>query len=271
MRNLIRNGGFERGTIDFWTGYDTTSFAVSTTTPYKGTYCGLLTSNGVSDPYVMCTDFISVAEGEEFVFEGFFRKSSGAGATSASIYVVYYDEGLDEITTEYYDTVNLHDTTYDPITLVISGHQASCYMKVKIVFETSSITEGLLLDNLSLSRIDIRKVAGVTKTMMDRISYNSFGIHYSELFIAALYKEGVFSMRCTGITPATGRLDLIVQTWDRASRIWVDIATFTQISAAITEQVLIVTAGLGEIIRVKEEISGATSIISYKLLGMLKR
>lgn len=270
-KNLIRNGGFERGTTDFWTPYDYKSFGVVGTPVYKGSYAGSIVCDGVHEPFLMPSDYISIAEGEMMVFQGFFRKSTGAGATTAKIYAVYYDEGLDVIDEEYYGEVNLHDSVYDPFLLVISGCQAATYIKIRVSFADSSLDEALLIDNVSLRSIDVNKIAGVTKRLMDRDSYTSFGFHYSDKFVAVEYKEVVLSLRCTSISPVAGRADIKLQSWDRGGNTWIDIATFAQIAAAINEQVLVVTAGIGEIVRVSEELSGATTTISYKLTGMFKR
>lgn len=58
--NLIRNGGFERGTTDFWNVESNGTLEVDSVNQKYGTYCGKFISGGVHAEDIISKDYISV-------------------------------------------------------------------------------------------------------------------------------------------------------------------------------------------------------------------
>ena len=58
--SIIRNGGFERGSIDFWEVASDGALEISTLLPKYGTYCGKFTSAGNYQEFILSTDYVAV-------------------------------------------------------------------------------------------------------------------------------------------------------------------------------------------------------------------
>ena len=270
MKNLIRNGGFERGTTDFWTAFDAKAFTADTTLPYKGTYNGKLVVNGGDKPYIMLNDYIPLTVGEIAYFECYLRS---VDMFSVSIKAVYYDENLDEIETIVYDTVNPGTSAYAQIIVAISGIDGAAYVRPMIYMDDANDDRFVRIDNVSMYKFIPEEVMAFERLMIDVENIASAGTYYSDWLLVPAFKEGEFILWVDDCAGTSETVDVTIQSRLSFDGLDLDhdIATFTQVTSGVAQQVLIVTAGLGIKIRAKAVIGGSPTNVDVLVAGRFKR
>jgi len=268
MKNLIRNGGFERGTTDFWTAYDEKSFGVVATPVHKGSYAGKLVCDGSNKPYIMTNDYIPVTVGETFYFEAWLRAS---GLYIAEIQAVYYDEALNEIDEVMIDNFNPGTTSYTQRIWSISGVEGAIYMRPKIFLDRTTVDNYLLVDGVMMYQFKPEEVIGGACLMIEEENISSTGTYYSDYFIVAPFKEAEFKLYVATCAGTGETLDVKILSIGNFDKVEHDIATFTQVTATDNLQVLLVTAGLGTKIRVEAVVGGTPTDIDFYVVAIFKR
>ena len=270
MKNLIRNGGFERGNTDFWTAYDEKSFAADTTLPYKATYNGKLIADGANQPYIMPNDYFLLSVGEIVYFECYLRSTD---MFSVGIEAVYYDENLDEIETVVYERLNPGTSAYAQAIVAIPGIEGALYVRPKIHMLDSTDNRFLRVDNVLMYKFRPDEVMASEMIMMDENNISSAGNKYGKWVLTPAFKEGEFILYVNACAGASETVDVTIQS--RMSHDSVDldhdIATFTQVTAPSQQQVLLVTAGLGMKIQAKAVIGGSPTDVDILVVGRFKR
>lgn len=267
-KNLLRNGGFERGDTQFWTPYDYGSFAATTVGEYRGTYCGKLIGAGVDEPYIICTDYISIEEGDAFVF----RLAAGAVPYyTMTPQVIFYDEDLVELTTENLVTFALSAAEWRTYVDIITYYKEARYFRIKLKQTTTTIGNYTLFDAASLHKLARLTSIYDEVLLHEKVETEDLTTYYSDTYVAAQAKEAVFELDVTWKYNETGTLDVSIQTYDRHTGNWITIATFNQVTTTLGEQVLVVTAGIGALVRAIGTVGGTdTPGFSWKVSGMFK-
>jgi hypothetical protein len=268
MKNLIRNGGFERNTTDFWTAYDEKSFAVVATPVHKGSYAGKLVCDGSHQPYIMTNDYIPIAVGETFYFEAWLRAN---GVYVAYIFADYFDEGLNIIDSVLIDSSNPGTTSYTQKVWSIAGVEGAVYMKPRIYLDHITVDDYLLIDGVMMYKFKPEDVIGGACLMIEELNISSAGSHFSDMFIVAPFKEAEFKLYVTTCTGAGETLDVKIVSRGNFVNVVHDIATFTQVTASDNLQVLLVTSGLGTKIRVEAVVGGTPTDIDFYVVAIFKR
>jgi len=266
--NMIRNGGFERGTTDFWKAFDHSSFAASTIQKYKGSYAGKINAGAATEPYIMNNDFIKIVPGEAFILKGYGYPSTYYSLTPQ---VLYYDEGLSLKATRNLITKTLGTTQWTEFTDVVSYEQGAEYFKIKLKQGHSGVDEYTYWDSLSLYKIDVQELIGEIQQIFTSQYMEGGGTWTGDIEPVFGYKEAVFILDVTAKDNDTGTLDVKVQTYDRYNVVWHDIASFSQVTTTLGEQVLVVTAGIGEIIRCQMTQAGTNPGFTARTSAILKR
>lgn len=268
MKNLIRNGGFERGDIAFWTAYDAKSFAVVATPVHKGSYAAKLVCDGSNTPYIMSNDYIPISVGDIFYIEAWLRAS---GLYVAQIHAVYYDEGLNVIENVLIDSSNPGTTSYSQKLWVIPGIQGAVYVRPKIYLNHTTLDDYLLIDGVLMYKFDPEEVIGAACMLAEETNISSAGSYYGDFFIVAPFKEAEFKLYVGTSAGNVETLDVKVVSRGNFNTVDHDIATFTQVTESDILQVLLVTAGLGTKIRVEAVVGGTPSDIDFYVVAIFKR
>lgn len=268
MKNLIRNGGFERGTIDFWTAFDEKSFAVVATPVHKGSYAGKLVCDGANKPYIMTNDYIPITIGETMYLEAWLRSS---GMYIAEIYAVYYDEGLTEIDAVLIDHSNPGTTSYAQKIWSIAGIEGAVYMKPKIYLDHSTVDDYLLIDGVMMYKFSPEEVIGGACLMIEEENISSSGSHFSDFFIVAPFKEAEFKLYVETCTGTSETLDVKVVSRGNFDTCEHDIVTFAQVTTSDVLEVVTITEGLGTKIRVEAVVGGTPTDIDFYVVATFKR
>lgn len=268
VRNLIRNGGFERGDTSFWTGGDHGGFVVSEVQKYKGRYSGKLSGGVATAPYIMNNDFIRIAPGEAFILRGYAYPSEYYVLTPQ---ILYYDEGLSLIETQDLIARTIGTAQWTGFGAVVSYTRDAEYFKLKLKQVHVGEAQYTYWDNLSLYKIEVKEVIGEITEIFPLLYMEGEITEYGEYFPVIGYKEAVFTLNVTAKTSETGTLDVTVQTYDKYNDLWHDIASFSQVTTVLGSQVLVVTAGIGEIIRCKLDQGGTEPGFTAGVSGIFKR
>lgn len=267
-KNLLRNGGFERGDTEFWADAFAASFEASEVQKYKGTYSGKLTAGVIDYPWIENNDYIAIGEGEAFVFEGHCYPSNVYTLTPR---IAYYDEGLVWLETRTYLPQLLGITQWTKFMDVVTGVPGAEYMLVRLIHNYQGNGTYTYYDNLSLKKIDPRTMVGTSIDIFED-QYMEGPYEWIDPHIASIgYHEGLFILSVSAKDNDTGTLNAVIQTYDRWDNEWHDIATFNEVTTVLGQQVLVVTAGLGEIIRAKITTAGTEPGFTAGIAAILKR
>lgn len=268
MKNLIRNGGFERGTIDFWTAFDMKSFTAVATPVHKGSYAGKIVCDGANNPYLMPNDYIPLQVGETAYFEAMVRAN---GMYSAYLRVEYYDEGLGSIETVTYDSFNPGTSGFAQVLEVISGVEGAMYCRPYIYLDHSTEDDYMVVDNVLMYKFLPEDVIGEARLLDDREGLTSAGNYNSSWSVVLPFKEAAFTLYVPTLTGTSDTLDVKITARTPFKSVDLDVATFTQVTSSDTLQTLIVTAGLGAKIRVQAVLAGTGLDCDYWVIAIFKR
>lgn len=270
VRNLIRNGGFERGDISFWTGYDAKIFTVSIYHPYKGTYCGLVIADGVHEPYIMSNDYIELSLGEIAYFECYLRS---VDMFSVGIEAVYYDENLDEIETIVYERLNPGTSNYEQALVAISGIDGAKYVRPKIHMLDDTNDRYLKIDNVLMYKFKPGNVMASEIVMMNEVNITGAGNKHGKWVLVPAFKEAEFILWVDACAGTDETVDVSIESRFSRDNHDIDhsIATFNQITSPAQHQVLVVTAGLGMKIKALAAVGGSPTDVDILVVGRFKR
>lgn len=268
VNNLIRNGGFERADTGFWTGYDCKSFAVTETHKHKGSYGGLLTCNATDYPYVMPNDFIPLTVGEMAYFEAWTKAS---GTYTAYLRVDYFDEGLSLVETVTYEAFNPGTGGFNQLLEIISGVEGAIYCRPYIYLIRDTEDDWMAVDNVTMYKFTAVDVMGAVRLMDDREELTTAQSYYSSWSIVAPFREATFLLYVPTLTGTSDTLNVSILSKANFKSNEAVIATFAEVTASDTEQVLVVTAGLGTKIRVKATLAGTGLDCDYWVEAVFKR
>ena len=267
-KNLLRNGGFERANTNFWSGYDCKSFAVTTAHKHKGTYSGLLTCDGSNTPYVMPNDYIPMTVGEIAYFEAWTKAS---GMYAAYLRVDYFDEGLSLVETVTYESFNPGTGGFAQLLQVISGIEGAFYCRPYILLSHITEDHWMAIDNVTMYKFTPEDVMGGVRLIDDREELTTAQDYVSPWSIVAPFKEATFLLYVPTLTGTNDTLDVIIESQANFKSNNPTIATFNQVTSSDTEQVLVVTAGLGTKIRAIATLAGTGLDCDYWVEAVFKR
>ena len=103
--SLIRNGGFERGTTDFWFLTSSGTLTVDNSNQKYGDYCGKYTAVGDLSEAIMSSDYISCNPGDLINISGWINTP---GTGQVALYTLLYDSDYSYVT---YQELGLKDAT----------------------------------------------------------------------------------------------------------------------------------------------------------------
>jgi len=268
MKNLIRNGGFERGTIDFWTAFDKKSFGVVATPVFKGSYAGKIVCDGANNPYLMTNDFVPLAIGEIAYFEAWIRANV---MCSCYLRVEYYDEQLEVIETVTYESFNPGTSGYVQELQVISGIEGAVYCKPYLYLAHSTVDDYFLVDNVSMYKFTPEDMMCGVRLMDDRDSLTTSGTYNSPWSVVSGFREATFLLYVGTLTGTADTLDVTIESQSNFKSNEYVLVTFEQVTASDNEHVIVITEGLGTKIRVNAVLAGSNLDCDYWLEAVFKR
>lgn len=266
--NMIRNGGFERGTLDFWHGTNYSAFEVITSPVKEGTYAAKIVAQAGPSPTISPNDYLEMGLDETAALELFLR---GSHAEGVHLWMYHYDEELNQISSFRVEPFNLSTSQYVQYLFEISGMEGSKYFRPLVYFNASTVGAELYLDNVSMYKSDPNTVAGRSHEIYSSGTINSAGTYYSAMFYVAPFTQGEFKLWVDTCIGTSETINVTIESKGLYDEQWHTIATFVQVTSSDVLQVLLVTAGLGSILRAKAVIGGTVTTIDFDITGTFKR
>jgi len=266
MKELIRNGGFERDTLDFWEVYLGTGEVVNTD-KHTGYHSVKLTCGSINTVYLYTADYIDVSPYELYRVLTWHKNVSW---TMVEGYVEFLDS--DHQTIPNCNISMFKKTgTYDWIRTesFIAIPSDASYAKIAYHAIGTDGTYGYI-DSVSLSQIKPSNVSVRHDLILKVEDLTTTGTYYSDEFFTGMWKEAIFGLNCTSLAGSSPTLDVSIETYIPDVDMWVDLTSFTQLTGSGSEHKL-VTEGLGWLSRVKYVLGGSPTDCDFKVGVVLKR
>lgn len=264
-KELIRNGGFERGNLDFWYPYTGTSTVQSTIKKLGDYAVDLYSGTGSGKLYVK--DFIAVTAHTTYRY-AFWYKTDATGEYWADIY--FADSDRSWLPTEYFTYHSLSsgvDWTYFKTYFTVPDPASYVYLG----FRNNISNKHLYLDGVTLQQIEATNVTAKSIAMIEKVNLSGLTTGYSDEILSGLWTQAEYSLICDSLTGTFPTLDVWIQGRNHTKDEWRDILAFQRLTGAGREHKT-VTSGLGFEERVKYT-TGGTSVTDcdFKVLAVFKR
>jgi len=250
-KDLLRNGSFERGNLDFWEVYIGTA-VVQTAEVARGNYAVLCTVPAIFAVGLRGKDFLPVRGGELYKMVGSFKNVDATGLTCG---VICYDSARNTIpggSLIVMEKGGAYDWT------VLKGYfeipEEASYMKAHFIFAGTEGQYGYA-DALSLERMDISKIATRQVEMVSVVDLTAKDTYYSAEFFTGLWLQAEYALYCSSLTGTVPTLNVTIQGYDPSTEQWKDILVFQELTTAGSE-FKTVLSGLGWEQRVKYVLGG---------------
>ena len=161
--NALRNGGFERGTTDFWSTPEGGTLTVDNTNQLYGDYCGKFVSAGAYAQYVSHNDYIECKPREIVNVSGYVKSSSSA---SVGLILYVYDSDYAEIEKITLST-NSMDNTYQFFKSQYILPDDSSFIRVAYRLHVPALDDVFYFDSISLDISSIDSSISGTITLHD--------------------------------------------------------------------------------------------------------
>jgi len=265
-KELIRNGGFERGNLDFWT-YSNGTAEIVNDVKKRGNYSAKLITGAAGFMHFELKDYVDISVYELYRL-ALWLKSVSWSSVSGAIY--FYDSD--------YNHISGGDLT------LLSKSGSFDWTKFEVFFavpvEASYMNFWLepygseghygYIDSISMQGVDPSKLGVYAKQLLN-IGYLPVpGTYYSDEVFSGLWKYGEFFLNVTSISGSDPKIDISVQAYDPTTGVWKDIVVYDQVTST-GSQFKVVTAGLGWKVRVKYTIHSGTSDADFKVGVIFKR
>jgi len=252
-KELIRNGGFERGNLDFWEIDIFGVVTIQTDEVKYGTYAVKLVGTTLNQYRLLNRDFISVSIADVYHVGCWIK--GGEAAESQYLRVYTYDadmNGIDQI--EIASQVTAADWAY--LGGVVSIPEGISYIRV-LLLGKSTEEATLYADSFSCQQYDLSEDGYLGHLMADVVNQTSKATYYLTQYFSALWKHAEYTLYCSALTGTLQTLDVTIQGLDEKTSVWKDVLVFQQLDAPGTE-IKTVLSGLGWKQRVKYVLGGTT-------------
>ena len=265
MINDLRNGSFERGTIDFWTLITGTEFAASTIEKVRGLYSGKVKASAGGSAFIQNNDYISVQGSDIIRCKGsFFAK----GAALYRIYYLEYDDDMSLIQETTKGGALVGDLWEEQEVYVIL-HNETSYIKMKVAIVNSDANEDVYFDNIRLELLNGSKYSVKYDVLINIINETTKHTVVGSEFFTGIWKEAEYFFDLTSFTETVGAnpvtIDVKIESYDPETDTWRDAMVFQQKScpasgSVTTREYKRLVGGLGWKQRVSYTTAGAGTI-----------
>jgi len=266
VKELIRNGGFERGNLDFWRCVHGNTEIV-TDVKKRGTYAAKITAGSFSLVELQHRDHVEIVPYAIYKHTGWYRSVS---FNTMKALVSFYDSSkvhIQDGDVAIWQKTGSFDWTLVEAWFVVP--EEASYLIFDIAGIGSNGTYGYV-DSLSLQEVDLNRLAVYTKELLKKTNYTSTGTFYSDEYFTGIWKYGEFYLNVTSLTGTDPTLDITIQAYDPSTCLWKDIVVFDQATGA-GSQLKVATAGLGWNIRVKYVTGGTITDCDFVVGVVFKR
>jgi len=266
MKELIRNGGFERGNLDFWELILGTA-NIQSSYKKRGAYAVQLKPSDAGYGIFQTKDKIKVSPFELYRFVSWIKNSTWSEIEAVAC---FYDSDYAYISGEDIQLLSRSGafdwTRFEAFFIV--PIEAS-YMNISFVPNGTSDKVGYI-DSVSLQNITPDRVAVYPMELANISNWTTTGTFYVASKFSGLWKYADFYLDVSSLSGTSPTLDVNIQAYDPVTGEWTDIVVFDQVTSP-GAQMKVLTAGLGWKVRVKYTIGGTISDCDFKVGAIFKR
>ena len=264
-KQLIRNGGFERGDTEFWDSVDVLSIEALVAAKKYGTYGCKVISDGSASALIFPKDFFQV-EYKELYNISLWIKNSVAHAVSVRIYEYDSDKQYVSCTTLETKTVG---STFECLDNYYAVNPGVSYIKLYIKHIAFSVTEYSYIDSVSVVSIDVSKISTTYESLIEIMNETTKHTVTGDEFFTGIWKEAEYFFHLSSFTETGGAsavtIDVKIQSLDPETGNWHDVMVFQQKScpasgSVTTEEGKRLTGNLGWKQRLSYTTAGAGTI-----------
>lgn len=229
--SLIRNGGFERGNVDFWTVEVDGTLVIDSVNEKYGTYCGKYTAGVTADQFIINDDYISV---DPFDLVGLlaWAKSSTARHVYPCLYTydadysyIGYLLGMGRTMNGSYLNINTQIPIPEGVEYIRAGYRIQ-----------TAVSEIFYFDGYSCIIINADRILSGSVTLADLISITSSGNTITDKKEMQMFKTFEADLIVPTVSGTNPTLDVVVYELNNNYDKQV-VGTFTQSGAASQERI----------------------------------
>ena len=265
-KELLRNGSFERGTLDFWEAY-LSSAEIVNTEKKRGTYSAKIITSGYGWAILRSKDYIEVVPHALYKHTGWYKNPT---LTKMKAMIAFFDSDRDNIQNAditLWEKSGTFDWTMGEGWFVVPTEAS--YLRFYVIGEASQNNYGYV-DCLSLQEVDLSKIAVYPKELLRVEDLPLPGTYYSDEYFSGVWGYSEFYLNVTSISGTDPKIDIVIQAYDPSTGLWKDIVEYDQVTST-GSQLKVATAGLGWKIRVKYTIHSDTSDADFVVGAIFKR
>lgn len=266
-KELVRNGSFERGNLDFWEIDTYGVVTVQTAEKKYGTYAAKLVGSTLNQYRLLNRDYISVSIADVFHIGCWIK--GGEAAQSHFLRVYTYDadyNGIDQI-----DIISMvTPAAWSYLEGAVSLSEGISYIRV-VLMGKSTAAAPLYADAFSCQQYSLDE-DGYLGVLLAAVTNQTIkATYYLTQYFSGLWKHAEYTLYCSSLTGTSPTLDVTIQGQDEKTTIWNDLLVFQQLDAAGSE-FKTVLSGLGWKQRVKYVLGGtAVTDCDFKVGVVYKR
>ena len=230
--SLIRNGGFERGNIQFWEVESGGTLEIDNTNQKYGNYCGKFTAAGTAGGVILSSDYVDVKPYQ--IVDGILYMKS---ATTRQAYLIMhlYDADYSLIDTQV-GTYVANDGTYVEMQNQFIVPPGCAYIRFGVEINSSAAGEVFYFDGAGLEIIGVEGgFCGVVELLPFDAYTASGGTYYSSKTMQQ-YSTYFAELYCNYVSGTSPTLDVEVREINWIGQ-WVSLASFTTVTAAEDQRI----------------------------------
>lgn len=263
IKELIRNGGFERGNFDFWE-FTPAVFTIDTVEKNRGTYAVECMTAGAGTNDIYSKDYIKVNPFELYQYVVWIKNTN---MSTIDLQVQLLDSDLTEISKITLETIASPQGWTKHLEYV--DIPEDCYYVRFWIHNTAVGIAQMWLDDVSMHILDISRIFVQDDEMIKVVNETTKHTVTGDDFFTGIWKEAEYWFALTSFTETGGAnpvtLDVKIQTWDKALYTWRDAMVFQQKScgasgSVTTQEYKRLTGNLGWKQRVSYTTAGAGTI-----------
>ena len=227
-KELIRNGGFERGDTEFWESIDVTSIEVLAAAKKYGTYGCKVISSGAATGLLQTKDFFQVKYLQLLNISCWIKNSN---SRTMSIRVYEFDSNAQLIGYSIINltTIGTTHTFLEDFYIVKAGVS---YIKIDIAQLGFASNEYSFIDSISLRMVEPSELSVCTEILQDITNETLKRTVAGSKFFTGLWKEAEYFFDLTSFTESVSggavTIDVKIQTYDPETVKWRDAMVFQQ-------------------------------------------
>lgn len=230
--SMIRNGGFERGSGDFWELVALGAFTVQTTEKMHGNYGARVVSSAALMQGIITKDYLGVCEGELINMHCWTKTSD---ATACRFRVYGYDSDYNLIDSDY---AGVKEGGAGWIELFGQYRCAAgvSYIRIAITTVFLAADQSLYIDSVSASHLSAVEVLQMVRELADITNRTTSGNSLANAQEMLGFREYYAEISVTSLTGTTPTMDMLIKEYDEVGYVRT-LGAFTQATGATNQRV----------------------------------